>query len=68
MRKGGVKRMARAGAKRQHGSAYALALALQLGGQGLLFCPIERTNALKKGVMGEGKHLANALAAFNEDW
>jgi len=54
--------MARAGAKRQHGSAYALALALQLGGQGLLFRPIERTNALKKWVMGEGNHLANELA------
>ena len=46
--------MERPAVQRGHGSAcYALALALQCGGRGLLFRPIERTHSEKE-VMGEG--------------
>ena len=49
------------------GAQCALALALQCGGRGLLFRPIERTHS-EKGVIGEGNHLVNELAVFNEGW
>jgi len=54
MRKGGAARIERTAVKRGHGSARcALALALQCGGRGLLFRPIERSHSEKE-VMGGG--------------